>query len=136
MNKLTGKITQIQKSGAVMLVDISVDGQGFSALLIESAAHPDWLQNGKTVDLMFKETEVSVAKNLSGLLSNRNRMICTVKSINRDELLSRLELNFGKYVITSLITSRAVDALGIKTGDEVEALVKANEVSLMKRNEG
>jgi len=34
MNKLTGTITQIQQSGAILLVDVDINGQGFSALLI------------------------------------------------------------------------------------------------------
>ncbi len=47
MNKLSGIITQIQQSEAILLVDIDVDGQGFSALLIESAAKPEWIEDEK-----------------------------------------------------------------------------------------
>ena len=133
MNKLTGKISQIQQSGAILLVDVDVDGHGFSAMLIESATQPEWLQAGNTIDLIFKETEVSLAKNLSGMISMRNRMKCTVLEIDRGELLSKVSLQFQKYVITSAITPRSVNSLDLKIGDEVEALVKANEVSLMKK---
>jgi len=133
MNKLTGVITQIQQSGAILLVDIAVDGHGFSALLIESASHPAWLHPGNTIDLVFKETEVSLAKNLMGIISLRNRMICIVKSIDRGVLLSKITMNFLNYTIASAITTRSLDALHITIGDEVEALVKSNEISLMKR---
>ena len=132
MNKLQGIITQIQKSGAILLVDVDVDGQGFSAMLIESATQPEWLQTGSTIDLVFKETEVSLAKNLSGMISMRNRMKCTVEQIERGELLSKVSLKFQNYTITSAITTRSVDSFKLAIGDEVEALVKANEVSLMK----
>jgi molybdate transport system regulatory protein len=132
MNKLQGIITQIQKSGAILLVDVDVDGQGFSAMLIESAIQPEWLQTGNTIDLVFKETEVSLAKNLSGMISMRNRMKCTVEQIERGELLSKVSLKFQNYTITSAITTRSVDSFKLAIGDEVEALVKANEVSLMK----
>ncbi|HOT13174.1 MAG TPA: TOBE domain-containing protein [Bacteroidales bacterium] len=131
MNKLPGKITQMQQSGAVLLVDVDVDGQGFSALLIEPAARPEWLQAGHTVHLVFKETEVSLAKNLSGLISMRNRMMCNVSKVERGELLSKITLHFRGHSITSAITTRAVDSLQIAIGDEVEAMVKANEISLM-----
>lgn len=134
MNKLPGIITQIQQSGAILLVDIDVDGHGFSALLIESATQPDWLRRGNKIDLIFKETEVSLAKNLSGIISMRNRMKCNVLHIERGGLLSKVELRFKEYDVTSAITTRSVDALQLKIGDEVEALVKANEVSLMKKN--
>lgn len=133
MNKLSGKISGIQQSGAIILVDVDVNGHGFSAMLIESATHPEWLQTGNTIDLVFKETEVSLAKNLSGLISMRNRMKCTVQYIERGELLSKISLKFQEHAITSAITTRSVDLLQLTIGDEVEALVKANEVSLMKK---
>lgn len=133
MNILTGIITQIQQSGAILLVDVAVDGQGFSALLIESATRPEWLEKSNTIDLVFKETEVSLAKNLSGLISMRNRMLCQVLQVERGELLSKISLQFQQHRITSAITTRAVDSLQIVVGDTVEALVKANEVSLMKK---
>lgn len=132
MNKLSGTITKIQQSGAILLVDIEVNGHGFSAMLIESASKPDWLYDGNSVNLIFKETEVALAKNLSGIISMRNRMKCSVRQIERGELLSKIDLKFGDYMIASAITTRSVDSLGLKIGDEVEALVKSNEVSLMK----
>ena len=133
MNKLTGIITKIQQSAAILLVDVAVDGHGFSALLIESATHPEWLRTGNTIDLVFKETEVTLAKDLSGIISMRNRMKCKVLSIERGGLLSRILLNFQNYTIASAITTRAVDALHLTIGEEVEALVKSNEISLMKK---
>ena len=133
MNKLSGIITKIQQSGAVLLVDVDVDGHGFSAMLIESATQPEWLKTGNTIELIFKETEVSLAKNLSGMISMRNRMKCTILDIDRGDLLSKISLQFLNYTITSAITTRSVDSLVLKVGDKVEALVKANEVSLMKK---
>jgi len=133
MNKLTGIITQVQQSGSIILADVAVDGHGFSALLIESAAQPIWLHSGNTIELVFKETEVSLAKDLTGVISMRNRMKCKVISIERGGLLSRIALKFQNYTITSAITTRAVDALHLRIGEEVEALVKSNEISLMKK---
>ena len=130
MNILTGTITQILQSGAIMLVDADVDGQGFSALLIKSATRPHWLEVGQNVRLVFKETEISLAKDLSGRISMRNRMKCVVVSINRGELLSSITLQYQKFIIHSAITTRGVDSLELEVGDNVEALVKANEISL------
>jgi molybdate transport system regulatory protein len=132
MNKLNGTITNIQQSGAIVLADISVDGHLFSAMLIDSNEQSDWLKIGNIVSVVFKETEVSIAKNLSGKISLRNRMQCQIKTIRKGELLSEISLRFGQYILTSVITTRAVMSLDLQTGDEVEALVKANEVSVMK----
>jgi molybdate transport system regulatory protein len=132
MNKLPAIITSIQQSGTILLVDAEVDGQGFSALLIESVTHPEWLQVGKAVDLVFKETEVSLAKELQGKISMRNRMKCKVLKVDKGELLSMITLQFNNFTIVSAITTRSVINLQLEIGDEVDALVKANEVSLMK----
>lgn len=131
MNKLTGIISQIQQSGSILLVDVDVNGQVFSALLIESALYPHWMQKGKVVELVFKETEVTLAMNRNGLISMRNRMDCEVLEVERGELLSKVSLKFQQYILVSAITTRAVDSLKIKAGDAIEALVKSNEISLM-----
>lgn len=133
MNRLPATIRSIQHSEAILLIDVSVENELFSALLIESGTQPTWLREGETVDVIFKETEVSLAKNLSGQISTRNRMKCSVLAIDRGELLSKVKLLYQNHVIYSAITTRSVDSLNLKEGDLVEALLKSNEVSLMKK---
>ncbi|HNX54405.1 MAG TPA: TOBE domain-containing protein [Prolixibacteraceae bacterium] len=133
MNRLPATIRSIQHSEAILLIDVSVENELFSALLIESGTQPTWLREGETVDVVFKETEVSLAKNLSGQISTRNRMKCSVLAIDRGELLSKVKLLYQNHVIYSAITTRSVDSLKLKEGDLVEALLKSNEVSLMKK---
>lgn len=133
MNKLPATITAIQQSGTILLVDTEVGGHVFSALLIESINRPEWLEVGNLVDLVFKETEVSLAKNLQGQISTRNRMKCIVTKVDKGELLSMITLQFNGFTIASAITTRAVNSLQLNIGDEVDALIKANEVSLMRK---
>jgi molybdopterin-binding protein len=52
--------------------------------------------------------------------------------VERGELLSRVSLQFQQDVIVSAITTRALDSLHLRTDQEVEALVKSNEIALMK----
>jgi molybdenum-pterin binding domain len=134
MNKLIGTIINIQQSGAIMLADIEVYGQTVSALLIHADEQDEWLKVGNTVTVAFKETEMSIAKGLSGSISLRNRFRGVVEELIKGELLSEVKLRYGLYSLTSVITTRSAEALSLKVGDEVEALVKANEVSLMKIN--
>jgi molybdate transport system regulatory protein len=115
-----------------MLVDVEVRQQHFSVLLIESAVQPEWIALEQQVDLVFKETEVTLAKGLSGYISTRNRIPCRVLHVERGELLSRVSLQFQQDVIVSAITTRALDSLHLRTDQEVEALVKSNEIALMK----
>jgi molybdopterin-binding protein len=64
----------------------------------------------------------------------RNQLPGTIKSIVSDKVPSEVivETNIGE--VTSVITTRSVEEMKLKTGDEVFALVKATNVSLRRRS--
>lgn len=130
MNELRGRIAAIETNGVVSLVDVAVGSDTFTAILLETPASAPFLAAGREVAVLFKETEVSLAKNLSGLLSLRNRVRTRVQGIVRGEILSEIRLDYQGQALTSIITARAAERLALQEGDEVEALIKANEVSL------
>lgn len=131
MNKLNGIVSAIEHNDTMALVDVMVEHVNFSAILLETPVTAKYLHIGELVTLLFKETEVSLAKNLQGELSLRNRVTATVVGIEMGEILSAITLNFLGKKLVSVITTRAVKRLQLKVGDAVEALVKANEVALM-----
>ena len=132
MNKLRGCITAIESNDHVSLVDVDVNGDSFSATLLETPEDAPYLKVGNLVDVLFKETEVSLAKNLSGLISIRNRVKAKVVLVRSGIILSEVVLDYSGLSISSIITTRSIKRLEIKPGDEVEAMVKANEVTLME----
>ena len=85
---------------------------------------------GNSVQVYFKETEVIIAKNENLNISIQNKILCTIKSIKHGEILSELELSFEEFTIKSLITTNACNTLNLKSGADVLALIKTNEVSL------
>jgi molybdopterin-binding protein len=115
-----------------MLVDVDVDGYMCSALLIHAPEAFPWIRSGNAVGVVFKETEVSLGKNVKGWFSIRNRFPCTITNITRGEILSVVELAFSGHTLASAITTRSADALGIRKGNRITALIKANEMSLME----
>jgi molybdopterin-binding protein len=131
VNKLTGKIVFIESSLHMSVVDIDVDGDIFSSIVLETPATVDYLKTGNSVHLLFKETEVSIGKNLSGLISLRNRFKATVHRVEKSDILAKVFLNYKGKEIISIITVRSVQKLGLTDGDAVEWLVKTNEVSLL-----
>ena len=112
------------------MVDIDVDGDVFSSIVLETPASAPYLKKGNKVTLLFKETEVSIAKNLSGLISLRNRFKGTINRIEKSDILTKIFLNYKGNEIVSIISSRSARKLSLTDGDEVEWLVKTNEVSL------
>jgi len=130
MNKLNAKIVGIESNAHMSLVDLAVGDDIFSATLLETPTQVNYLQLDKKVSVLFKETEVSLAKNLTGLISLRNRLKVKVKAIERGAILSAITLNYQHQELVSVITTRAMDQLALAIGDEIEALIKANEVML------
>ena len=136
MNRLRGRIISIESNDHVSLVDVDVSGDVFSATLLETPEDAPYLQPGNVVDVLFKETEVSLAKGLSGLISLRNRMSATVMQVRSGVILSEVVLDYRGQFISSIITTRSIGRMDIRQGDEVEALVKANEMTLMEAEDG
>lgn len=130
MNRLKGKIVAIEHNSHMSLVDVAVGGDVFSATLLETPETADYLRVGNKVALLFKETEVSLAKNLAGLISLRNRFPATVRAIERGTIMSAVRLDYRGLPLTSIVTTRGMERLQLAVGDAVEALVKANEMVL------
>ena len=63
----------------------------------------------------------------------RNQFRGKVKEIIRGDVVSEVDVEtpWGG-IVTSVITTRSVDSLGLTVGSEVVALVKSTEVSLAK----
>jgi len=60
----------------------------------------------------------------------RNQFRGTVKAIIRGEVVSEVDVETPSGIVTSVITTRSVDELGLQPGSEVVALVKSTEVSI------
>lgn len=116
------------------LVDVALDlesGQDIlTATLLETPATAQYLQLGHAVHVMFKETEVSLARHLTGEISLRNRLPVVIKQIRRGDILSVVWLRYGHAELQSVVTTRAVERMQLQVGDALEALIKANEVML------
>ncbi len=132
MNRLLGTITVIESNGHLSLVDVAAKPGAFTAMVLETPHSAPHLKVGHRVAVLFKETEVSLAKNLQGQISLRNRIRAQVRGIRRGEILSEVVLDYQGQSVTSIVTTRAVHRLALAEGDEVEALIKANEVSLQE----
>ena len=132
MNVIPVIIEAITCSGGVVLVDMQSDNCHLSAILADGDDLPPWLKKGAALSAVFKESELSIAVNLSGKISLRNRFLCTVQKIECGEIMSVISLKFGQHLIRSAITTRSVNALELTTGLQVTALIKANEVFLIQ----
>lgn len=132
MNCFFGIILAIESNEHLSLVDVQSGQDTYTAMLLETPQNAPHLKVGHAVTILFKETEVALAKNLSGEISLRNRIPSIVREIRRGDILCEVILERNGQQLTSIITRRAANRLALQIGDAVEALVKANEVSLME----
>ena len=66
-------------------------------------------------------------------ISTLNQLEGKVVSIEKDEITAKVKIEIRlPAIVTAVITKEAVEALGIKVGDEVHAIVKSTEVMVGK----
>jgi molybdate transport system regulatory protein len=130
MNTLKGKIAEVKVHESLSLVRVEVNGQLFSAIVIDTPNTVDYLETGANINLIFKETEVILARGDKLNISLQNRFFGPVISVESGDLLSKVVVNAKQGAITSIITTNAVRQLEIEVGTEVTALVKTNEMML------
>jgi molybdate transport system regulatory protein len=66
-------------------------------------------------------------------ISARNQLKGKVVSIEKDGITAKVKVEIkAPAVVTAVITKEAVEELGIKVGDEVNAVVKSTEVMIAK----
>ncbi|MGB9740864.1 MAG: TOBE domain-containing protein [Candidatus Bathyarchaeia archaeon] len=66
-------------------------------------------------------------------VSARNRLKGMVKAVEKDDVVAKVKIEIAvPTVVTALISREAVEDLGIKVGDSVEAVIKAADVMIAK----
>jgi molybdopterin-binding protein len=65
-------------------------------------------------------------------ISGRNKLHGVVTEVRYEGLLVQVTIDVGGQSITSIITSDATKALGLKKGSSVYALIKATEVMVIR----
>ena len=66
------------------------------------------------------------------MLSARNQLKGTVKSVKTDGIMAEVVVSAGGLEIVSVITRNSAESLGLKEGDTVTAIVKSTEVMIEK----
>lgn len=131
MNNLRGQITKIEVSGNLSIVSVAIDKQiSLKAIVIETPETATYLQNGATISMLFKETEVVIGIGVQDAISLQNKIPGIIKHIEKGKLLSKLILTSSVGEITSIISTNAVLQLGLKEQMKATAMIKLNEVML------
>jgi len=133
MNKLKGKIYNVKIAEGITLVDICINDDEFSSLIINSESTDEYIFVGNEVNMLFKETEISV-KNFHEKHNKKrqNKMITEVKAINKGDILSELKFQYKENQITAIILTRLLEELGLKIGEKAILILRTQEILLSK----
>ncbi len=135
MSYLTARITKVESVDALHVVTFDCAGQKLQMVSLEL---PEVIQQGIKVKLACKPTAVALAKpsmdveSFCSMLSYSNQLKVEIASIEKGKLLSSLILTLGAFSLESMMGTDAVERLSLRKGDQVIALIKANELSILE----
>jgi len=127
MNKIYGKISNIESEDYISIVEINTEIGNFFSLIVETPETADYLKKGKEINILFKETEVEILKNCF-LEKNLNTFEGKILNIKKGKVLSKLVIEKKDLKIVSILTTKAVEILGIKENEKIYFYVKPNEI--------
>lgn len=128
------RIKAVESSLGTKIVETKVGGpEGGGAVLTSEGA--SLLREFRKVRKYLFEVldEQEFMAHASYKLSARNRFRVKIVKVEKGEVISAVKMKVvGQAPLTSIISTEAVDDLGLKEGDEAVAIIKSTEVILAK----
>lgn len=133
-NNLPSIITGINKGQLNAHITLDWRLKPLSVIITSSSVEEMQLAIGDAVDVIFKASDVIVAKDLSGQISARNRMRGTVSDVREGFPLALVTIDTGEDKVSAELTLSSLKDMNIKIGDELEVVIKSSELILAKKN--
>ena len=132
MNQLSGKIENIETKNSLSFVSIKVGTVTLFAIVMQTLHNSPHLKIGNPIQVIFKATEVIISTGLVDHISLQNRLAGKIYTIESGLLMSRLLLKTEIGMLTSVIPTVSVNRLELKVDSEITAMIKANNLILIK----
>lgn len=127
MNRLKASVVTQRHHEGLGYIEALCGEKTFKLLVFENQPNRN---DGDTVHLIIKESEIAISKSEPYEISISNRLKSIIKNIKKGEILCEIELDFGGQSLVSIITIESAKRLALEVGDTVYALIKANEIYL------
>lgn len=128
MSHIKATITRIESVESLNIVTFDFYG---TVLKMMSLDLSEEIAVGRKVTLAVKPSHIAISKELSGMLSYSNQLKATIHSCDNGKLLSSIKLRIEDVMLESIITLDSVLKMDLKAGDEVTAMIKASELSIV-----
>lgn len=129
MSRLICTIKSIQTHKSLNIVTFDFEGYELKMLSFDVN---EMIKKSKKALLYIKPSAVGILKNFSGNISFSNRFKGNIIHIDNGTLLSTIILKIGKTELEAVIMRQSVQDMKLCVGDEVTAVIRASELSLLK----
>ncbi len=131
MNRLPGHIVSVKEHGALSAVTVNVGHEVLiQAIVIETSETAAYLQSGKEIIALFKETAVTLDTGTAETNSAQNRITAAVAQIEKGVLLTNVRLRSIVGEIDAVLPTESIERLAITRGAQVTVLIMSNEIML------
>ena len=129
MSRIVASIIDIKKSGALNLIEFNLKDKSLFMITLELNSD---IKIGRRVKLIIKPFSIVLAKDFSGEISYINRLDVNIKSIEVGEILTNIELDSYNSILEATITTDSFYSMGLKEGDNILALIRATDISILE----
>lgn len=129
MNYIEAVIIQINSVDNINIVTFKAQDQELCMMSLELNST---LVVGSEVVLGVKATSIALAKELHEDISISNQLKTKIVKIDNGKILSSIKLHFADTKMESIITQKSSSRMKLKEDDEVIALIKASELSIVE----
>jgi molybdate transport system regulatory protein len=127
MNKIKGKITEIESDNYISIVGVDTEIGKFYSLIVETPKTANYLKIGNKVNLLFKETEVEILRNCF-FEKKLNTFEGKISKINTGKVLSKVFIKVKNLNITSVSATKGIELLEVKENENINFYIKPNEI--------
>jgi len=129
MNQLLAQVIQIDSLEHLNIVELALGSDKLTMMSLELS---DTIVVGKKVKLTIKPSHITLAKELSGVLSHSNILPAKVHSIEEGQLLSVVEVVLHSFHLEAIITTKILKKMALLEGEGIEILIKASDLSIVE----
>ncbi len=132
-NRLSSIIREVNKGKLNAQINLDWQDIPLSVIITTTSAEEMGLCESDPVDVLFKASDVILAKNLSGKLSARNIFNGKITGIVKGFPLSMVIIEAKGATVKSEITAGSLEEMKLHEGDEIQVVIKSSELILAKR---
>lgn len=128
-NQFAGKIKKITMGAVNAEIILDLNGQELAAVITNESTKKLGLKEGMEAYALIKASWVILAIEGDLLVSARNALPGVITEIDKGAVNTEVDIKLsGGQNLTAIITNKSTDALALKKGGKVTALIKASSI--------